>query len=260
MKKILHNITASLIVIAAAACSNIDEDDRLIYVKPAEVNRAVLLEDFTGQRCANCPTATALIEELSAQYGDTALIAVSIHSGPLGFAGTATVKGLMTDLGNVYYNYWKADRQPLGVIDRIGGTVDYDKWTTRVNEEFSRTTPLSISLEGSVSGDGKITVSSTLFASESITGKLQLWLLEDNITAIQTMPDGHVDTEYVHNHVLREAVNGDWGEDISIGEGQTVTRNHSLSVAGSGYNIGELCIVAFVYNDNGVIQAKKIHL
>ena len=39
--------------LAFMACSHIDEDERLIYVKPAAVQRSVLLEDFTGQRCIN---------------------------------------------------------------------------------------------------------------------------------------------------------------------------------------------------------------
>lgn len=47
-----------------ASCSNIAEDERYIYVKPAEVKRSVLIEDFTGQRCINCPNANDEIATL----------------------------------------------------------------------------------------------------------------------------------------------------------------------------------------------------
>jgi hypothetical protein len=40
-------IIAAFATLTFMACSNIDEDDRLIYVKPAAIKRSVLLEDFT---------------------------------------------------------------------------------------------------------------------------------------------------------------------------------------------------------------------
>ena len=56
-----------IFILFLTACSHIDEDDRLIYVKPAEVSRRVLLEDFTGQRCVNCPKANDEIKALQEQ-------------------------------------------------------------------------------------------------------------------------------------------------------------------------------------------------
>ena len=85
------HIFAALATLAFVACSHIDEEDRLIYVKPAAAQRCVLLEDFTGQRCINCPKANDEIHALQEQYGADTVIAVAIHSGPLGFcAHTAT--------------------------------------------------------------------------------------------------------------------------------------------------------------------------
>ena len=74
MKKIF---VFALIAIMGTACSHIDEDERLIYVKPADVARAVLIEDFTGQRCINCPAATDVIHQLQEAYGDDKVIAVA---------------------------------------------------------------------------------------------------------------------------------------------------------------------------------------
>ena len=68
------------------ACDNIPEDERLVYVKPAPVARTVLIEDFTGQRCVNCPNATEAIEALIEQYGDTGVIAVGQESQWVDFA------------------------------------------------------------------------------------------------------------------------------------------------------------------------------
>ena len=76
-------------VLLISACSNIDESERLIYVEPAHVARAVLIEDFTGQRCVNCPNAVAEIERLQEAYGEENVIAVGIHSGPLSIFSTS---------------------------------------------------------------------------------------------------------------------------------------------------------------------------
>ena len=57
-----------VLALLAVSCSHISEDERLIYVKPAQAARCILIEDFTGQRCVNCPAATAEISKLQQQY------------------------------------------------------------------------------------------------------------------------------------------------------------------------------------------------
>ena len=120
----LRNFIYTLPIAAAAfilaACNDVAEDDRFIYVKPADVNRAVLIEDFTGQQCSNCPMATDEIESLVEQYGDTAVIAVGIHSGPLGFAGSSTQIGLMTDTRNHATGRYNQPHNKTVGVHRLG--------------------------------------------------------------------------------------------------------------------------------------------
>ena len=44
IKNIFLSLTATIALALTSSCSNIDPDDRLIYVKPAEVGRTVLIE------------------------------------------------------------------------------------------------------------------------------------------------------------------------------------------------------------------------
>ena len=74
---------------AFIACDEVSNDKRLTYIEPPEAARAILIEDFTGQYCVNCPRATEEIERLIEQYGDTVIIAVAIHSGPFSKDKTA---------------------------------------------------------------------------------------------------------------------------------------------------------------------------
>ena len=238
-----------------AACSHIDEADRLIYVKPAPAARCVLLEDFTGQRCVNCPRGTEVIEQLQKEYGDSVFIAVGIHGGPLGFKGNDKLVGLATDVGNEYFNHWNLEYQPVGLVNRHGA-VNYTDWAATVKEELARPAPLTMEVEADIKGDKVDILLKMMGTDGTTTGKLQIWLLEDGITAMQLMPDGTANSGYVHNHVLRTPVNGTWGEDITLKEGETKIVQHSQTLD-PAWNPDQLSIVAFIYNDQGVQQAAK---
>jgi hypothetical protein len=215
----------------------------------------VLLEDFTGQRCVNCPKGTEVIEQLQQTYGDSVFVAVGIHSGPLGFSGNDSQVGLATDVGNEYYNYWNLEYQPVGLVNRHGA-INYAEWTKVVKEELAKTAPLDMSLSATVI-DGQIQILLSEYGTDGqTTGKLQVWVLEDQITAMQLMPDGTADADYVHNHVLRAAVNGTWGEDFTIREGEKKEQILTETLEGS-WDSHNLSVVAFVYNDQGVQQAVK---
>lgn len=248
---------------ANLSCSHIDENERYINIEPVKpepeaVTRAVLLEDFTGQRCVNCPRGTEVIEQLQQELGDSLVIAVGIHGGPLGFKGTARALGLATDVGDEYYNYWKLEYQPVGLINRHGAT-NYTDWTAEVVKELAKPASLVLSAKAAINGS-QVDISITAMGIDGTTnGKLQAWLLEDSITALQMMPDGSTNAEYIHNHVLRTPVNGTWGEDVTIHEAeeQTFTLRQPLDEA---WNHRHLSIVAFVYDSSGVLQVTKARI
>ena len=252
------SILTALLTLTMSACSHIDESDRLIYVKPADVKRRVLLEDFTGQRCVNCPKASDEIKALQEQYGEDHVIAVGIHSGPLGFYTKGDYLGLSTEVGDEYYDHWALEYQPVGLIDR-GAPLEYTAWNARIREELEKTAPVEIDIELH-QNDNQLTVRAEVMGIDGTTsGKLQLWLTEDSITAFQMMPDGTRNMEYIHRHVFRAAINGTWGESVSVAEGETFTTKDYLFAIPEGWNADRLSVVAFVYNDQGVLQAKILH-
>jgi hypothetical protein len=73
------------------------------------------------------------------------------------------------------------------------------------------------------------------------------------------MPDGSANKDYVHNHVFRTAVNGTWGDAITIGAGATLTQTFHQTID-SQWDTTKLSVVAFVYNDKGVEQAIKVNI
>ncbi len=251
-------ITFLLAAVLMTACSHIDEDEQLIYVKPAPVSRCVLLEDFTGQRCVNCPKAAEEIEKIVEQYGEDVVIAVSIHSGPLGFHTNSRFVGLSTDVGDNYFTHWGFDYQPVGLIDR-GSPAEFTSWSTLIREELQKTAPVEIELEVTPEAEEYHLQAKIKGIDGNSQGKLQLWIIEDNITAFQLMPDGTRNDTYTHRHVFRAAVNGEWGDDIAVNEGYEIIKDYSIALDDE-WNIENLSVVAFVYNAAGVLQVTKTKL
>lgn len=265
LKNIFLGVATAAMAMAAASCSNIDEGDRLIYVKPAEVGRAVLIEDLTGQRCINCPTGTDIINGIIQTYGEDNVIAVGIHSGPLGFTGNSKRVGLMTDTGDEYYTYWANGTnlgQPSAIFNRKKGPSDnLNNWAAEVGLIISEKANLSIDITNAYDAKKReLTTKVGAFGvNGTVNGKLQVWIVEDGIKAMQMMPDGSANQEYIHNHVFRAAVNGTWGEEVTVKEGETTSKDYSY-VLPETWNADNISVVAFVYNDNGVENVAKKHI
>lgn len=265
IKNIFLGVATAAMAMAAASCSNIDEGDRLIYVKPAEVGRAILIEDFTGQRCINCPTGTEIINGIVDTYGEDNVIAVGIHSGPLGFAGNSKTVGLMTDTGNEYYTRWDKENkmgQPWVIFNRkTSPDSHYNNWAAMVSTIISEKANLSVKIANAYDAATR-TLTTTVGAdgvNGTVNGKLQVWIVEDGVKALQMMPDGKSNKEYIHNHVFRAAVNGTWGEDVTVKEGETTTKQYQY-VLPEAWNADNIAVIAFVYNGGGVENVAKKHL
>lgn len=240
------------------SCDEVDESERLIYVKPADVKRHVLIEDFTGQRCVNCPMAAEEIEKLQTQYGEENVIAVSIHGGAFGvFTSTDKIMALATEEARQYYDHWKVESQPSGIVNRRGGVALYTAWATAVYNELQRPSAINIDLACHYDTMSRqLTANISILSGKAFSGKLQLWIVEDNITAFQLMPDGKPNTAYRHRHVFRKSMNSTWGTDITLGE-TPVEQTFTVALDDDRerlWNIDNLSVIAFVCSDEGVEQ------
>ena len=93
----------------------------------------------------------------------------------------------------------------------------------------------------------------------NITGSLQVWLVEDSVVSVQLLTGNVQDYEYIHNHVFRATVNGQMGEDISIIQGERVEREFTYEIS-QDWKPENMSVVAFVYNNTGVLQTVKAKL
>ena len=242
------------------ACDEVSVNDRLIYVEPPQVSRAVLIEDYTGQYCVNCPRATEEIERLIEQYGDSIVIAVAIHSGPFG-KSKGEPSPLYTEVGDMYFNTWGMSAQPIGLIDRLFGSTpfSYTDWAGGVNYEVAIEPPVSFLTDidyDAETRDAAIEVQTIGLDSALVSGKLQVWLVEDSIDSFQLMPDGSREEHYNHMHVFRASVNDPWGDALSVSHGQVAVKNYELKLDPAW--VPEHCsVVTFLFDDSGVHQVAK---
>lgn len=262
MKKIFF---LSIMLCTLAACDDVSVDERFSK-EPVTFTpqKNVLIEDFTGQNCLNCPNAADVTHSLQNLYGEEHVIAVAIHGGELKLPLPASSPlQLATPQGDEYNTYWKVTTWPAGMVDRTG-IREYTTWSAEAVKRMQMSTPLE--MEASLLADNaaevkpdSVTFSVKVKAEDAVEGNIQVWLVEDNITAMQRMPDGTMNTSYVHQHVFRTSVNNPYGDTFSIAkdEEQELKFGCTLSPMWKREN---LRVVAFVFNESGVVQVVKGNL
>lgn len=221
MSRLLLPLLALLLLVG---CDAVERPDRW-REDPAPIvpRRNVLLVDFTGQRCSNCPAAADLLHSLTAGPAGARIIAVSVHGGALALSTDASPRGLagpdarrLTDEARV--NSW-----PQGTVDRpVGGTLlRPSAWNAALAEHLALAADADAAAQQSLMADAHValatrTLSYTLrprhltdaAGQADAETYLHLWLVEDSITAPQTLADGTERADYLHRHVLRLDLTG----------------------------------------------------
>ena len=255
MKKALYLLILPLLI----ACGDyIAEEDRYIELPAIESKRNILIEDFTGQFCSNCPDAHLVISDLQHQYKGN-VIPVAIHAGHFGIAegSNPNFLGLMLPEGNTYAAHWGVEAYPAGVINRTSGVLKHTEWAAYVRQALAEEPAAAINVTGSFSPDStRLYINTEVEAALSVNAKLQLWITESRITALQ-QKGGSLVADYQHHHVYRTSVNGLWGEELYLEAGGVSTLTHEVEVR-ENWEPENLSIVAFLYNDtDGVLQAAE---
>ena len=241
-----------------AACNDIKEEDRFITVDEIKPVRAVLIEEFTGQFCVNCPSGHAEIAKLHNQYPD-AVIPVSIHASNLAVADGdlgPTFQGLKIPEGETYYANAGSEPLPFAVVDRNSGALSIAQWADAVDKALQKPAPANIEMTAALN-NGKIDIDINVLPLEDLACSLQVWVVESGIVSYQDDLNGVMHIDYVHNHVLRAVVNGINGESISLHDNIYSNKKYSYDVLDK-WNTDNLAIVAFLYDGSGVLNACEV--
>lgn len=239
--------------------------------------RKMVIEEYTGYKCTNCPDGARKIDELKNSYKDT-LIAISIHAGS--FAKPKPEDGYVTDFrtsaGDAYNDEFLGPGAgyPNSVINR----TKYDgssyspplalwNYQLRTFIDFSSLTPPSILLTSYLSVDANtVLVKAEVKFNEATTNKHRLIFLclEDDIVDVQ-LDGGTFLTDYAHKHVLRGAMELSGGEtinDLEVAVGDIKTAESSYFALDPSWQTDKIEIVALLIDSDSkeIVQAELVHI
>ena len=261
MKQLLFSIGIITLIFMTPSCDVIDQPFKgnIQDTTSTQQQRNVLIEDFTGHRCKNCPKASKAIEALVDAYG-LRIIGLAIHAGPGNFTNTNTdyPTDFTTPEGKAIQNFFGTNFLPVGMVNRENWTASgnghwspYTNWPTLSSEAIDST--LNIALEASASvNDGNLEVSAKGLPQMGLLHDLNIAVLikESNIVSPQLMPDDTRDSNYVHMNVLRDYVTDTWGESFGTSPmlpGDTLSGNYTIAW-NSDWVQSNAAVVVYVFN------------
>ena len=258
--------------------SNISTDTTyLIQQIPAPQASTVLIEDFTGVRCPNCPDAQTEAKNLMANNPERVHV-ITIHPSNPGLK-KLTSPFSVVDYGDEVSSKYDFRTQAGGYISNLVGitstlpkgsvnrklfsgeterAIDYQKWAANVNAELLRTTPVNIDLNCYFTPKDSIAIDLTLTYTEVLTDSnyFTVAVIENDLKDIQERKIGIttiIDTAYLHEHVLRAVVTDYYGDLLKapLVKGR-VFRKLLLYKVDPTWNKNNLKIVAFVHGNTTI--------
>lgn len=235
-----------------ASCDVIDEKkgytEPYYPAVPASGRRAIL-EEYTGMRCVNCPQAAEEARVLKEAFGES-LIVVAIHAGSFAIPSGNFRPDLRTKAGNDYFSYFGFAGTPVGMVNRKrqeeSMAVSPAGWADAIRKTLA--IPTDVRIEGQAVFEGEnachCTVEISGISPMEKEMKLMLWLVEDSIRTPQVIPGG-INDAYLQRHVLRQALNGTWGEPVTADENREWATTRRLHLP-AGIEKEHCSIVALV--------------
>ena len=156
--------------------------------------KTVLIKDFTGARCVNCPAAAEHAHNLQHQLDEDHIFILSVHAGfqaqPMG-----SFPNFLTDEGTAWYN--NHDSNPLFTVDHValteGNTLNDAQIDAPVAEALLEEQSFEIVVGPSYdAATRQLQVQVQAVALNDLDGEfyITVCLVEDHITGWQTIPGG----------------------------------------------------------------------
>ena len=216
------------------------------------VYRKVLIEEYTGHRCTNCPSAHLVLEDLHERFGDTLAI-VGIHATSLANTSNRFPYNFHTPAGDALAEDFGINAIPAAIINREyqQGGWPKDEWLQKINQVDRSQVRAAIQVINQYDADLKLKVNTkvTMLEDNDHPLRLSVFLIEDGIVKPQ-MSNTTTIEDYTHNHVLRAALNGTYGQpyEDAMPRLTEFTYACSVSFAEHDWNAANCTVVVFLYD------------
>lgn len=208
------------------------------------VARVVLIEEYTGFRCGNCPAAGEVAHHIKELYPNNVVL-LSIHAGALAMPNPQHkynfISQTMKDLEN-YFNIGWGVGTPNGLVDRVKYSnnliLPESDWQAAVIERLKIPAIAKIELSPKYNESNKTIscdVKVKFLESNNSKFNITLYVVEDSIVQYQTdyrksPPDIY---DFVHNNIVRDALTPTFGDALNteeIKKDQEFTKTYSKQI------------------------------
>ena len=287
MKKYLAILSSILTIISCDVEEGPFITDYNSYVNP---DKKVLIEDFTGHLCPNCPNAARELDAIHDIYGDQ-IIGMAVHVSTTFARPYASNQApnfqydFRTDWGNGLDDFYgiSAVGLPRGMVNRIGYPDNHklgkDEWASAAALELKKDINFKIYIS---SDENSISITSEVQDNINSDYSLCVCLTESSI--INWQKDGQENVEnYQHNHVLRTVlIDESLSNNSNYIVGQQIEKiinydllaleqyniNYSANTAEAGngnagdWSASNMSVIAYIYNTNTkeIVQVEEAHL
>ena len=220
----------------------------------------ILVEDFTGHKCGNCPDAHVELAELVATNGSQ-IIPMAIHTG---YFAEVDAPDYATDfntvVGDAIASEFGVQFTPIGMVNRVGEAddaedklIDYPAWGAKVLGQINNSPKVGIAVQTMLAGsDLQAKLFVKAYEEYGANLKIQAFIIENKIHADQLWygQDTEHIHDYEHEHVLRASINGIWGEDLTTStfNEDEVKETIVTYTLNSEWNAANLGLIVIVYD------------
>ncbi len=274
MKHIIRLATL-LFIIGFIGCDKIEPPylENPSNVDTNKYEQKILLEEYTGFRCGNCPEATEIAHSLKEKYPNNVIL-LSVHAGGYAKPTSAHPYDFRTPIGDELDNFFGCSMagNPNGMVNRVGfptksHILREGQWESAILNLIPKKPKMNISLNVSYNATTrKITaiVEIHLLEPSSPNYHLCVYIAEDSVVQYQrddrlSPPDVE---NYVHNNVLRGGLTSTWGEPISesvLQAGSKVYKSFEYVIpTNKDWRPEKLKIIAFVHDKDNTFEILQV--
>lgn len=289
MKKIVF-AACGFMAVALSACTEIHNrstvkpvtasDTTYMATPETAMPRNVLVHEYTGVRCTNCPGGASILKALE-EANPGRIVVMGVHSGALTspIEGESQYNFVTQDATDLMTFFNDEPPKPQAAIDQVKQSsgkyfVTTGFWQGQINGRLTIPSKENITITSDYNDATRqaiITVRIAYTATETKKQKLMVGILEDGIIDAQMYPDS-TSLHYTHNHVLRDLLTIYSGtsilDNVDKVPGRVYERTFIYDV-NADWNAENCRIVAYVFNnelnnnneyDYEVGQATEAHL
>jgi hypothetical protein len=236
---------------------------------PGQEVRKVLLEDYTGHKCPNCPEGAQIASNMITLYQDK-IVLLTVHAG---YYSAPDASGLFTDdfrtqEGTAWNDFFGFQFYPAGMVNRTSyqgsRVLLIGSWENAIAALIDKPQQAELTISNTYDPDNRnlqCRVDTKFLENMEGIFNLSVVLVESGIIAPQQTDTGII-TNYEHNHVLRASLNSTWGEIVGADGSANVddvNTNEYTFVLDPSWNETNCAVIAFVYNTSTheIVQAEE---